>query len=328
LPLAEIIDPASAERAYYDREVALRVPSERDTGTRNRMGLFDSLKTAFAGKCDVDRRFERLREAISGTMSEFYMARDRKSDQIVGLKILDAQKTAFFESRFKGLKKPCEGEIAKSLSHPHIVKTLEHGLTTKGQQYLVMEFLDGPGLNSVIIERNPKLAGRALPLIRQMAEAIQAVHEAGFIHRDICPRNFVCSTDLSQLKLIDFGLTVPATPEFMAPGNRTGTPNYMAPELVKRQKTDQRLDVFSFGITAYELLTFDLPWTRGSDGRAAMGHSAHEATDILQRRPQLNPHLAKAIMFCVERNPDKRCPSMEQFLKLIRRVEREDVAPK
>jgi serine/threonine-protein kinase len=288
------------------------------------MGLFDSLKTALAGKCDIDRRFERLREAISGTMSEFYMARDRKTDKVVGLKILDAEKTAFFESRFKGLKKPSEGEIAKSLSHPNIVQTMEYGLTTKGQQYLVMEFLDGPGLNSVIIERNPLLVGKSLNLIRQMAESIQAVHEAGFIHRDICPRNFVCSADLAQLKLIDFGLTVPATAEFMAPGNRTGTPNYMAPELVKRHKTDQRLDVFSFGITAYELLTFDLPWTRGTDGRAAMGHAAHEAVDILERRPKLNPHLAKAIMFCVERLPDKRCPSMEHFLKLTRRVERED----
>ena len=106
--------------------------------------------------------------------------------------------------------------------------------------------------------------------IRQAAEAIAAVHEAGFIHRDICPRNFLLTNNREDLKLIDFGLTVPATRWFMQPGNRTGTPNYMAPELVRRRPTDQRLDVFAFGVTAYEICTFELPWLRGTTGMAAM----------------------------------------------------------
>ena len=108
-----------------------------------------------------------------------------------------------------------------------------------------MEFLDGPGLNSLIIARSKLLDGNRLTLARQAAEALEAVHAAGFIHRDICPRNFVCSPDATSLKLIDFGLTVPAEKEFMLPGNRTGTPNYMAPEVVRRKPTDQRLDIYS-----------------------------------------------------------------------------------
>ena len=84
----------------------------------------------------------------------------------------------------------------------------------------------------------------ACSLLRQAAEALAAVHRAGYIHRDICPRNFVVDKDCESLKLIDFGLTVPATPPFMQPGNRTGTPNYMAPEVVRRRPTDQRLDIF------------------------------------------------------------------------------------
>lgn len=290
------------------------------------MGLLDSFKTMLSGgKSDVHSRFEFMREAISGTMSEFYMARDRKSGRIVALKILDAKKTEFFESRFKGLKKPVEGEIAMAMDHPNIVKTYEHGKTPSGQQYLVMEFLEGPGLNSLVIGRSKVLDGKRLSLIRQAAKALQAVHNAGYIHRDVCPRNLMCTTaEADTLKLIDFGLTVPATPPFMQPGNRTGTPNYMAPELVKRLKTDQRLDVFAFGVTAYEILTFELPWERGTDGRAAMTHAMHQHTDITKYRPQINPHLAKAIASCLRRDPAKRCPSMDAFLTSISSVKTED----
>ena len=74
----------------------------------------------------------------------------------------------------------------------------------------------------------------------------------------------------------------------MQPGNRTGTPNYMAPELVRRRPTDQRLDVFAFGVTAYEFCTFELPWLRGTDGMAAMTHDRPPA-DIHKHCPQIHP---------------------------------------
>lgn len=289
------------------------------------MGLFGSFKSLLGAKLDVGKRFELLREAISGTMSETYMAREKSTGKIVALKLLDIEKTVAFEARFKGIDKPTEGEIAVSLNHPHIVKTFEHGLTTKGQQYLVMEFLEGPGVNSLIIGRSHLLEGRRLQFIRQAAEAIAAVHAAGYIHRDICPRNLMCTAaDGKQLKLIDFGLTVPATAPFMQPGNRTGTPNYMAPELVKRQKTDQRLDVFAFGVTAYEILTFELPWERGTTGQIAMTHANQPPKDLRVLRPKVDPQLAAAVMSCVEQNPARRCPSIGQFLKLIGNVRHED----
>jgi serine/threonine protein kinase len=201
------------------------------------------------GKVDVGKRYEILREAVSGTMSQFHMVRDRETEQIVGLKVLDKKKTEQLEQRFRGLDKPTEGMIATSFDHPRIVRTLGHGITTKNEQFLVMEFLDGPGLNSLIIGRSSLLDGNRLTLMRHAAEALQAVHEAGYIHRDICPRNFVCSPEANSLKLIDFGLSVPASKEFMQPGIRTGTPNYMAPEVVRRKTTDHRLDIFSFGVS-------------------------------------------------------------------------------
>ncbi len=231
------------------------------------MGLLGSLKSLMASKLDVAKRFELQREAISGTMSAFHMARDKQSGKIVGLKLLDPEKTAAFEARFKGLKKPSEGEIGQAIHHPRVVETLEFGVTTTGLHYIVLEFLDGPGLNSVIIARDRRLEGRRVDLLRQAAESLRAVHQAGYIHHDICPRNFVCSQDLKSLKLIDFGLTIPATPDFLKPGNRTGTPNYMPPEVIHRRKNDLRLDIFSFGATAFELCTFELPWRAAPPGK-------------------------------------------------------------
>jgi serine/threonine protein kinase len=287
------------------------------------MGLLDKLFKS--SKTNLKSRFELLREAISGTMSTFYMARDRSSKEIVGLKILDREKTAHLESRFVGVDKPKEGEIAVAISHPHIVRTLEHGISTDNEQFVVMEFLDGPGLNSLIVGRSEKLEGRRVELLRQAAEALGAVHRAGYIHRDICPRNFVADKDCASLKLIDFGLTVPNVPPFTLPGNRTGTANYMAPEVVRRRPTSTRLDIFSFGVTAFELCAFELPWPRGT-GAAAMTHGSHEPADIRKYCPKIDPRLEKAIYACLETEPEKRPATLDDFLKLIKGVKHEFTA--
>jgi serine/threonine-protein kinase len=292
------------------------------------MGFFDQFRSAFAGgkksRLNVRSRFELLREAISGTMSKFYMARDRESGKIVGLKILNKEKTKAFEDRFQGLKKPTEGAIAVQLKHPNIVETYEHGLTTEGEQYLVMEYIEGPGLNFIITDNAAMLEGIRMPLIRQIAEALRAVHEAGFIHRDICPRNLMVEPNAGMLKLIDFGLTIPNKPEFLVPGNRTGNPNYMAPEISRRKKTDQRVDIFSFGVTAYEICSSQLPWVRGNDGKAAMDHASKPPADLRRYCPKINAKLEEAILWCLKPDPVDRCPSAEEFLKRILKVDRED----
>ena len=104
------------------------------------MELWRNIKSWLGGdRVDINERFGLLREAVHGTMSQFYMALDQRSGQTVGLKVLDREKTAKFERRFRGLKKPSEGEIATTLSHPEIVETYEYGKTTTGNSYIVME---------------------------------------------------------------------------------------------------------------------------------------------------------------------------------------------
>ncbi len=290
------------------------------------MGLLGNFRNLLRGsKVDIKSRFELLREAISGTMSSFYMARDRQTDRIVGLKLLDADKTKALEARFVGLDRPTEGEIAMRFHHPLIVETYEHGLSTENQQFLVMEFLDGAGLNSLIVARNTMLDGNRLALLRQAAEALQVVHASGFIHRDICPRNFVVARDGKSLKLIDFGLTVPATAPFMQPGNRTGTPNYMAPELVRRKKADQRLDIFAFGVTVFELFAGDLPWPRGATGQAAMSHGVADAAGLKTFCPKVHPRIAATIHACIESEPSARPASAQKILEMLKDVKSETV---
>jgi serine/threonine protein kinase len=280
-------------------------------------GFFSGL---FGGKSKVDisRRFDRLHESISGTMSTFYKARDRTTGGVVGLKIVDPKKCDPIENRYKGLGKPPEGQIGSQIDSPGVAKTLEWGTTTDGRPFIVQEFVEGTMLHSLISAKKPLPPAKRIDLVRQAATAIAAVHRSGFVHRDICPRNFVLRPD-GRLVLIDFGLAVPEKPVFLQPGNRIGTPNYMAPEVVRRKQADKRLDVFSFGVTAYEICTLDLPWPRGSSGHAAMSHDS-PPTPLLERWPEAPESLAKAIMSCLDAEPARRPESLEKFLGLIAKV--------
>lgn len=293
------------------------------------MSILDRIKSFFSledNRLDISKRFELERHAFSGTMSKFRVAREIATGKRVGLKLLDAEKTKLFNDRFKGLNKPSEAEIGMTIRHPRIVETFESGYTTTGQEYILMEYVHGPGLNSAINEKKAALAPRRLDFIRQMAEAIQGVHDAGFIHRDVCPRNFICHHDFAWLKLIDFGLTVPDKPEFRQPGNRTGTPQFMAPEIVRRRATDHRVDIFALGVSFYKLLTGEHPWgSTDTTGMAALVHDQKPANDIFAWRPDLHPDLGKAVHRCLEANPDKRPDSVERFLFQIRGIESETV---
>ena len=292
------------------------------------MGLLDRIRNAFKRKAatlDVSARFQLDRHAYAGTMSKFHVAREIKTGKIYGIKLLDKEKLALFRDRFKGLDRPEEGAIGMLIDHPRVAKTYEFGQTTTGIEYILMEYIDGPGLNTILREPDERLIKNRLNLIRQMAEGLQAVHDAGFIHRDVCPRNYICFNDFSWLKLIDFGLTVPNEAPYRLPGNRTGTPQYMAPEIIRRRSTDHRVDIFAFGVTVYRFLALEHPWgTSDVTAMAALNHDQKPAESILKFRPQINQKLAKAVHKCLEIRPDSRFDSLKQFLSAISDVKTED----
>lgn len=293
------------------------------------MGILDRFSGLFKSKgserLDLSKRFRLERHAFTGTMSKFHVAHEIATGKVYGIKLLDQEKLTQFRDRFKGLKRPEEGEIGMKINHPRVAKTYEWGKTTTGQEYILMEYVDGPGVNTLLRDMNFDWVPHRLTHIRQMAEGIQAVHEAGFIHRDICPRNFICYKDYTWLKLIDFGLTVPNEPPFRQPGNRTGTPQYMAPEIIRRKGTDPRVDVFAFGVTVYRMLTNEHPWgATDTTALAALAFDQKKAEDITKFRPNLNPKLARAVHRCLEIRPDARFESCKQFLSAISDVKAED----
>jgi len=284
------------------------------------MGLGSFFSGIFAGgRTDLWTRFERMRESTSGTMSTFYKVRDLKTGEVLGLKVVDPVKAAPVEGRYKALGKPTEGEIGQQITGHNIVRTREWGTSTGGEPFIVQDFVDGVLLHNLISAKKSFTPEQRVDLVTQAATAIKAVHDAGFVHRDICPRNFILEPSTGRLVLIDFGLTVPDKPAFLQPGNRVGTPNYMAPEVVRRRQADKRLDIFSFGITAYEICTSRSPWPKGSTGKAAMAHDT-PPDDIREGWPEIPPQLATAIMACLSADPDRRPESMGRFLTAISAV--------
>lgn len=280
--------------------------------------LFD--KSPKVEKTEITKRFDLIGRVGQGSMSKVWRARDTMTGKEVALKVLDKAKTLRFESRFPPqLNKPTEGDVAVTLKHPGVVNTLEHGITTEDEQFLVMEFVEGLGLSYLVDSQNDMMKNGRLKFIVQLGEAIDYFHKEGWIHRDICPRNVLVDPD-GVVKLIDFGLVVPNTPPFQAPGNRTGTANYMAPELIKRQRTDQRLDIFSFSVTAFEMFTKEYPWDTGETLEAVMHHINQPPKQITDFVPGIDAELAEVLMKGLERDPSDRWQSMSDMVGALKDV--------
>jgi eukaryotic-like serine/threonine-protein kinase len=287
------------------------------------VALFDSLKNLFKSGSkknvpiiDVAKRFELIGRTGQGSMSKVWRARDRQLGKIVCLKLLDKEKTARFEARFVGLIKPTEGDICIQMRHPNIVRTFEHGLTTQGEPYLVMELIEGLGLNFLIETRAPQLDGNRISYLSQLAEGIGFMHQVGYLHRDICPRNIMVNHD-GKVKIIDLGLAIPYRPEFCKPGNRTGTTNYLAPELIKRQSTDHRVDLFALGVTAFEVFTGDLPWEKAASQQVLLSHVNNPGRNPRIFVPDMDDETAAFLMKSVERDPKDRFQTPAEFREAL-----------
>jgi serine/threonine protein kinase len=280
-------------------------------------------------KLDITKRFQLVSRVGQGSMSKVWRAIDGRTGKTVALKLLDIDKTLRLESRFKGIKspKPSEGEVAIKLKHPHIVQTFEYGITTNNEQYLVMEFVEGVSLSFLIDVQNDVMKKNRLRFCIELGEAIEYFHKQNWIHRDICPRNVILDSEYS-IKLIDFGLVVPNTPEFQAPGNRTGTANYMAPELIKRQKTDQRIDVFSYAVTCYEMYAKKLPWEAAETLDAVIQHINSPPDDLRVHCPDIDPRVADTIMKGLEVNPRDRWQNISAMLEPLREARQSAAKPK
>jgi serine/threonine protein kinase len=287
------------------------------------MGFLDKLlgRKPKVTPTEITKRFELIGRVGQGSMSRFFKARDTKTGRLVGLKILDKEKTHKFEARFPAeWHKPSEGEIAVSLDHPNIVKTYEWGETTEGDPFLVMEYLEGVNLSFLVDVQNAVMQQHRLNFMIQLGEGLAYMHSRQFIHRDLCPRNVVVTEPELVVKLIDFGLVVPNTPNFQAPGNRTGTAAYMAPELVRRQRTDARIDIYSYAVTCYEMFTRRHPWPEANSLDAVVQHLNQPPLDIQTLVPTIDSQVAAAIMKGLEREPTQRWSRVQLMVEEFRQA--------
>jgi serine/threonine protein kinase len=286
------------------------------------VGLFSWFKSkpkSNLPKIDVRKRFELLNRTGQGSMSKVWRARDKSLGRTVCLKLLDKEKTAKFEARFVGLTKPKEGAICTSIRHKNIVQTFEYGITTEGEYYLVMELIDGMGLNFLIETKSPQMEGNRIKILAQIADGLEYLHKQGYLHRDICPRNVMVTKD-GVVKLIDFGLTIPNRPEFCKPGNRTGTPNYLAPELIRRTTTDHRVDLFALGVTAFEVFTGSLPWEKTESLQTLLSHMNSPGKDPRDFVPKMDKATAQFLIKAIDRDPNQRFQTAADFREALQKM--------
>ena len=292
------------------------------------MGFFSKLfaKPDKRTIANVAKRFDLRGRTGQGSMSKVYQAYDRDLGRTICLKLMDKEKTKKFEERFsaQGLKKPSEGEVCIGLKHDNVLKTYEHGVTTVGEPYLVMEWIDGVGLNYLIETKHAQLNGNRINYIGQLCDAITYLHDAKFLHRDLCPRNVMVDKE-GVVKLIDFGLTIPFTPQFCKPGNRTGTVDYLAPEIIKRMSTDHRVDLFALGVTAYEIFSSGLPWERTPSSEETLRRRMNTAPrNVRDLRPDLDEKTVSVLMKAIERDRNLRYNSAAEFKEALLGLAKQD----
>jgi serine/threonine protein kinase len=295
------------------------------------MAVFSLLTALFGSgkRITISKRFDLVSSAGAGSTSKLWKARDHKLGRMVCVKITEAKKLSAEAKKARpsqppGPKAPTEGKVLESLKHPHIVQVLEHGLTSKNEQYVAMEFIEGLGLNFLIETKNSQLQGNRINFLIQLTEAIEYIHGQKFLHRDIRPRNVLVTPD-NVVKLIDFELAIPNDPSFCRPGGSVlGNANYLAPELIKRKTMDHRSDLFSLGVTAYEVLTGNLPWEKADSWQTALAHINRPGLPPRDFRADLDDRTSAFLIKAIARDPQERFQTAAQFKSALATLPRKE----
>jgi eukaryotic-like serine/threonine-protein kinase len=218
-----------------------------------------------------------------------------------------------------------EAQATAALSSPHTIQIFDYGTTSDGTFYYVMEFLTGRDLESLVREFGPMTADRAMFLLRQICHSLADAHARGLVHRDIKPANiYVCrmGLDYDFVKVLDFGLvkmsgSSDTKGSFLTLDHvTTGTPSYMAPEVILGEAdVDRRADVYALGCVAYYLLTGQLVFEGDTPMKVMLQH-VHEPPIPPSERTELRipRELDALVMACLEKDPARRPQSAEQLL--------------
>lgn len=265
----------------------------------------------------LNGRYEILGLVGEGATAIVYRARDRKLNRIVALKVLHPQSRPAAQQRFLQ-----EALASAQLHHPNIMSIfdLDEDL---GQQFLVVEFIEGTPLSDLI----PVSLRVAVETGMQIARALHYAHQRGIIHRDIKPANIMV-TPGGQAKLMDLGLALPPEAKRVtAAGMIIGTPAYLSPEQAQGQALDFRTDIYSLGVVLFEAVTGQLPFNQDDIQALLLQHVREAAPSPRSVNPALPPELDAVILKSLEKSPSRRFPNAGAMADALEAVPLETAAP-
>ena len=264
----------------------------------------------------VDSRYEIVDRVARGGMATVYVARDRRLDRRVALKVMHPHlaDSPDFVARFRR-----EARAAARLSNPGVVAVYDQG-SIDGVAYLVMELVEGPNLRD-LIAAGPLSVKEALGLTAQVLRPLGAAHRAGLVHRDIKPENVLLPDDGSEAKVADFGLARAVTEVAQTTtGNVMGTAAYLAPELITSGDSTPRADVFSVGVILYELLTGEQPFNADSPVQIAFRNVHEDVPAPSSLVPSLPAEVDGLVADMTRREADERLEDADAALARLREV--------
>lgn len=244
-----------------------------------------------------------------GGMGVVYKALDLKLERFCALKILNAQtaQSAQFIERFKR-----EARNQAKLNHPNIVPVYGF-IDEQGYLGIAMEFMDGETLEQVIDRKGSLELGESLDVLQQILRGVGYAHQKGFIHRDIKPSNVMINAD-GVAKIMDFGISKSIYEKGITKtGTKIGTLLYMSPEQINAEEPTRQSDIYSIGITFYEMLSGMTPFESGTEYEIMQGHLKKPAPKLSASIPGLPSMIDKIISKSLEKDPAKRFGSCEDF---------------
>ena len=242
-----------------------------------------------------------------GGMGVVYEARQLALGRKVALKILAGTlgMDPSFKERFRN-----EGRIQAAIDHPHIVTVFEAG-EWEDSLFIAMRLVRGPNLKEMIIARELEGA-RTLRILRPIAEALDAAHEAGLIHRDIKPQNILVGAR-DRAYLADFGLTKGIDDAGLTQtGQFVGTIDYISPEQIRGETTTSACDIYALAAVLYECLTGAVPYPKPSDAAVMYAHLSEPPPLVTEQRPELPPNLDEVICKAMDKDPEARHPTRQR----------------
>ena len=249
----------------------------------------------------LGKRYEILSKIGSGGMADVYKGKDHKLNRYVAVKVLksDYRNDKVFIQKFL-----TEAQAAAGLTNPNVVNVYDVG-QDRGLYYMVMELVEGITLKEYIEKKGRLSSKETISIAIQMVSGIQAAHNEHIIHRDIKPQNIIISKE-GKVKVTDFGIARATTSTQTISTNVMGSVHYTSPEQARGGMVDEKSDIYSAGITMYEMVTGHVPFDGDSTVSVALKHLQENIVSPSAEVPDIPYSLECIIMKCTQKNPERR----------------------